>query len=169
MRAVTFSRITLISILVCLMTGCDTTRHAESDWRSPDEVLVLGSICELYKESGRLHAIKHVNVSTTLYRIGPVQSFGDEYCPQRHPLVDIEVSPQFLNRPCEAESEPALCSAISLINKSSLSFEITAEFTGRVYAIPSDDNYSVDGMRFVFVIDGMKNLTKVRVVEAEKP
>ncbi|MFN0138860.1 MAG: hypothetical protein ACKVQW_02080 [Pyrinomonadaceae bacterium] len=151
------------------MTGCDTTGHTESDWRSPDEVLVLGGVCELYKESGRLHAIKRVNINTTLYRMGSVQSFGDESCPQRHSLVDIEFSSQFLNRPCDSKTEPALCSAISLINTTNLSFEITAEFTGSVYAVPSDKNYSVDGMRFVFVLDGMKNLTKARVVEAEKP
>ena len=163
----TLLRIGVLIIFVNLTTACSSIDRPGNESRLKSEELVLENICEVYKDPKRFHN-KRLKVHTTLSVIGKSKSLSDHRCPQRHTLIDVEFASEFLNGSCNPTSEEALCLATSTIRSSSLPFEIKADYIGRLSVESSDDQFTLNGIRFKFAIERMENPGKVNILEIEK-
>ncbi|MEJ7849711.1 MAG: hypothetical protein WKF92_16625 [Pyrinomonadaceae bacterium] len=139
----------------------NTTALSTETWPPP-----VPSICKLIDNPDPYHK-RAIMVKTTLVQIGTNYWLDDENCPSRHPLFDVEFDPAFRRIVCNDKGHFSrrLCEVVTP-EKNNIDLAITAVFTGNFEYSYSNEGFTYNGMRFLFVVSDVTAISDIKNVES---
>jgi hypothetical protein len=113
-----------------------------------------------------------IRLKTAMHRFAGVTSVGDERCPTRHPLVDIEFAPGFRESACAIPNKSVeLCSFVEAHERGDefSNVEIVAEIEGHLDVYEPRREFTLDGVRFRLTIHNVLDILEVVPIHVIKP
>ncbi|MGI8541892.1 MAG: hypothetical protein ACR2MD_00235 [Aridibacter sp.] len=131
----------------------------------------VNSICELF-ENPDLFDNRTITVQTIFSNITSLDTFSDEKCPTRHPLIEVKFSQKLEKSFCNSNQHEIqkMCSTIrnTKEKKSDKEYVIEGIFEGQFkYFIPKE-GFTLNGLRFKFFVKNLKEIRKITVSESNK-
>jgi len=175
---INFCNFLAFTIATVLIAGCFNKNLTKTEVKKEQqkhtfvkEVPKVKSLCDLLHDRD-LYNKKRVMVRTLLYKIKAFTTFLGKECSFRHHVIDVTFSSKYASRVCRLKNdkEGKICLAASgnRNNKNYEDITVLADFVGRFEYYKSSEGVTIDGLRFRFVVEDIKNIKRISPIKSTK-
>lgn len=158
-------------IFISCSSNVSNHDYSKQNVKLPENEIVVDSLCMLLMKPDSFNN-KTVTLKTTLSKVGSITTFGDSQCEFRHDLVSVEFSSSYETYICNTNDdfsdELCLIAKATREKKKDINFQILASFTGKFESYESKEGFSLNGLRFLFVVKNIRNIEKISPIRSEK-